>query len=104
MKSDLERHGPRAGLTHIVVRSELLEQQRQHQELKTTENGNFANPVCQLLSYCCLGTDSSSSLTITSQTHLLFMSPTSNHIAGFGSCLSSLILSETLYIVFSSGI
>ena len=32
------------------------------------------------------------------------MSPTSNQIAGFGSCVSSLILSETLYTVLSSGI
>ena len=36
-----------------------------------------------------------------SETPKLFMSPTSNHIAGFGSFVSSLILSETLYIVFS---
>ena len=34
----------------------------------------------------------------------LFMSPTSNRIAGFGSCVSGLILSETMYIVLSSGI
>ena len=30
------------------------------------------------------------------------MSPTSNQIAGFGSCVSSLIHSEKLHIVFSS--
>ena len=34
----------------------------------------------------------------------LFISPASNEIAGFGSCVSSLMLSETLSVVFSFGI
>ena len=56
-----------------------------------------------------LGKDDASDIATTS--HYLqfskqksFMSPTPNHIAGFGLCASSLILSKALYIVFSSGI